>query len=109
MAKVSAQINHYFAHYVCQDNLFKDLMDYICLLKFYFTRFSGTRTLVSDGGETFLWQLEGSSKIEIGINEYRMEADDVLLIPIDTSFQLTVSDSGILLSCKMSIENKFRA
>ena len=105
MAKVSAQINHYFAHYVFS----KDLMDYICLLKFYFTRFSGTRTLVSDGGETFLWQLEGSSKIEIGINEYRMEADDVLLIPIDTSFQLTVSDSGILLSCKMSIDNKFRA
>ena len=73
------------------------------------SRFSGPRTLVSDGGETFLWQLEGSSKIEIGMNEYRMEADDVLLIPIDTSFQLTVSDSGILLSCKMSIENKFRA
>lgn len=69
----------------------------------------GSRTIVSDGGETFLWQLEGSSKIEIGINEYRMEADDVLLIPIDTTFILTVSDSGIILSCKMSIDNKFRA
>ena len=70
---------------------------------------SGTRTIVSDGGETFIWQLEGSSKITIGKQEYRMETDDVLLIPIDESFQLNSSHTGIMLSCKMSIDNKFRA
>jgi len=69
----------------------------------------GARKLVSDGGETFLWQLEGSSKITIENHEYRMEVDDVLLIPIDKSFQLNLSNSGILLSCKMSIDHKFRA
>jgi len=69
----------------------------------------GPRTVLSDGGETFLWQLEGSSKISIGNREFRLIIDDVLLIPLDTSYQVNSSKDGITLSCKMSINNKFRA
>jgi hypothetical protein len=71
--------------------------------------FVGVRTLTSDGGETFLWQLQDTSNITIGNKEYRMTVDDVLLIPVDTSFQLTSSKEGITLSCKMNVNNRFRA
>ena len=69
----------------------------------------GPRIVVSDGGETFLWQLEGSSKISFGNREFRLIIDDVLLIPVDASYQVNSSKDGITLSCKMSINNKFRA
>ena len=69
----------------------------------------GPRTVLSDGGETFLWQLEGSSKISFGNREFRLIIDDVLLIPVDACYQVNSSKDGITLSCKMSINNKFRA
>ena len=69
----------------------------------------GPRTVLSDGGETFLWQLDGTSKISFGNREFRLIIDDVLLIPVDTSYQVNSSKDGITLSCKMSITNKFRA
>ena len=64
--------------------------------------------MVSEGGETFLWQLVGDSNIIIGNEECKMAVDDVLLIPLDSRFQVSCSEEGIIMSCKMSANNKFR-
>lgn len=56
-----------------------------------------------------MWQIEGDAKVMIEKKEFQLATDNVLLIPLDTSYQLTPSTDGITLSCKMSIKNKFRA
>ena len=70
---------------------------------------AGKRTIISDGGETFLWQLEGVSKVTIDNREFRLIVDDILLIPFDSSYQINSSTEGITLSCKMSLRNQLRA
>ena len=69
----------------------------------------GERNLTSEGGETFLWQLQGTSNIIIGSKEFRMVVDDVLLIPVNTTFRVALSNKGIALSCTMNVNNRFRA
>ena len=75
----------------------------------YLLFLAGKRTIISDGGETFLWQLEGVSKVTIDNREFRLIVDDILLIPFDSSYQINSSNEGITLSCKMSLRNQLRA
>ena len=79
----------------------------MCFQLYFFL--AGKRTIISDGGETFLWQLEGVSKVTIDNREFRLIVDDILLIPFDSSYQINSSNEGITLSCKMSLRNQLRA
>jgi len=67
----------------------------------------GGQTITADS-EIFMWQIEGSSKIEIGDEETRLKRDATILIPKDTSFEYIPTIDSITLFCMMNPDNKFR-
>jgi len=58
--------------------------------------------------EIFLWQIEGSSKIEINDDETRLKRDSTILIPKDTNFEYIPTIDSITLFCMMNPANKLR-
>ena len=88
---------------------------------------SGSRTLKSNGAETFLWQVRihflktlsgfhmnmfqvrGTSTVNIAGKVYNLTLDDTLLVPEDSSFEFGTSDQDCaVLSTLMNPKNKSR-
>eukprot|EP00095_Tigriopus_kingsejongensis_P006083 maker-scaffold712_size108441-snap-gene-0.30 protein:Tk06083 transcript:maker-scaffold712_size108441-snap-gene-0.30-mRNA-1 annotation:"3-hydroxyanthranilate -dioxygenase" len=70
----------------------------------------GGRSLDTQGGETFLWQLEGQAKLDIDGTEFIMREDDTILIPEGTHTRFSPQDSGtVALTTKMDPNNKARS
>ena len=67
----------------------------------------GSRIIPSPS-ETFLWQLEGSAVIKVGVDEIRLRRDETLLIPNGQQFEYIPSTEAITLSTVMNPENKIR-
>lgn len=59
--------------------------------------------------ETFLWQIEGSSEVEVAGERYKMEADSTLLVPADAVYKTTRPEGGVALSIVMDPLAKARA
>eukprot|EP00096_Caligus_rogercresseyi_P014727 TRINITY_DN7223_c0_g1_i1.p1 TRINITY_DN7223_c0_g1~~TRINITY_DN7223_c0_g1_i1.p1 ORF type:complete len:299 (+),score=63.02 TRINITY_DN7223_c0_g1_i1:112-1008(+) len=70
----------------------------------------GKRSIVSRGGETLFWCVQGSpSKITIGAQVYLLKEDETLLVPSNVEFTLDPGTDTILLSIQMDPQNRKRA
>ena len=68
----------------------------------------GSRPLASPS-ETFLWQLEGTSVVSVGDQEFRLRQDDTLRLPGgEGEFLYIPSSESLTLSVVMNPDNKPR-
>jgi mannose-6-phosphate isomerase-like protein (cupin superfamily) len=70
---------------------------------------SGSRSIRSDGGETFLWIIEGHAKVVVQGRTFNLKPDETILIPPDQKFQFIPCSDAIALSTLMDPKNRARA
>ncbi|TRY72405.1 hypothetical protein TCAL_00299 [Tigriopus californicus] len=69
----------------------------------------GSRPLNTQGGETFLWQLKGESRCNVGGRDIILNEDDTLLVPMEAVVYLTSGEGAVTMTTKMDPNNKSRA
>merc|ERR1712218_657817 len=67
---------------------------------------TGKRIYTSDWGETLFWQIEGTTNITIGKDIFKMQEDDILLIPKGETYEYAPNPTGIQLMCRMATNNQ---